>query len=66
MRFNIRQAIFIDIALVFPSLLTGVFAYIVPELGYVFFIPYFCTLLFFALFLLFKSVLSITTIVIGV
>lgn len=32
-RFNIRQAIFIDIALIFPSLLSGIAAYALPEIG---------------------------------
>lgn len=32
-RFNIRQAIFIDIALIFPSLLSGIAAYVLPEIG---------------------------------
>ena len=32
-RFNIRQAIFIDIALIFPSLITSVFGVILPEIG---------------------------------
>lgn len=32
-RFNIRQAIFLDISLIFPSLLSGIILVLLPELG---------------------------------